>query len=179
MIVAIQVSELHSYANHYDSKAFIQAQNATQNSFTAYGHFSFMLVRSNRNKQALYRWLHHCSMLVVVIGILLPSLGSWLGLNVAAIQPNHAHIYFGANHQHHHDLFLEAILPHPHPEEVAADAVVSVSSVDVFSSVYSVYLLLFAVGSAFGYHEIFSGRLEHEKGFVHLFNFSPPYPPPR
>ena len=177
--MTIPIVEVHSHSNNYDSKAYIQAKNAPQNSFAANGHYSFMLVRSTRKKETLYRWLHHFSMLVVVIGILLPSLGSWLGFNVAAIQPNHDHIYFGANLQHHHDLFLEAILPHPHPEVGVADAVVSVSTVDVFGSVYSVYLLLFASAILFGYHEIFSGKLEHEKGFVHLFDFSPPYPPPR
>ncbi len=138
-----------------------------------------MLIRSNRSKQILYKRMYQISMLVVVIGILLPSVGPWFSLNIAAVQPNHAHIYFGANHQHQHDLFLDAILPHPHPEDVVADAVVSVSTVDVFSSVYSVYLLFFATVILFGYKEIFSCRLEHEKGFVHLIAISPPYPPPR
>ncbi|MEZ4593965.1 MAG: hypothetical protein R3D55_22910 [Chloroflexota bacterium] len=118
-------------------------------------------------------------MLIVVIGILLPSVGPWFGFNIAAIQPNHAHLYFDANHQHHHTLFLETILPHPHPEDAEADTVVSVPTLDILSTVYSVYLLFFAAAGWFGYNEIFSGKLEHEKGFVSLFNVSPPSPPPR
>ncbi|MFZ1395926.1 MAG: hypothetical protein WAS33_03465 [Candidatus Promineifilaceae bacterium] len=118
-------------------------------------------------------------MLIVVIGILLPSVGHWFGLNIAAIQPNHAHLYFDANHQHQHTLFLETILPHPHPANVAADAVVSVPTVDILNSVYSVYLLFFMAAVWFSYNEIFSGKIEREKGFVSLFNFSPPSPPPR
>ncbi|MEZ4595178.1 MAG: hypothetical protein R3D55_29140 [Chloroflexota bacterium] len=110
-------------------------------------------------------------MLIVVIGILLPSVGPWFGLNIAAIQPNHAHLYFDTNHQHQHTLFLETILPHPHPEDAEAEAVVSMPTVDILNSVYSVYLLLFMAILFLGYNEFFSGKLEREKGFVNLFDF--------
>lgn len=127
----------------------------------------------------LHRYLHHFSLLIIVIGMMLPSFGAWLGFNIAAIQPNHAHIYFGVNQHHHHDLFLDTILPHLHPEDVDTDAVVSVPTVDILSSIYSIYLLLFSTAILFGYKEILSCQLEHERGYVRLFDFSPPYPPPR
>jgi hypothetical protein len=114
-----------------------------------------------------------------MMGILLPSLGPWLGLNVAAIQPNHSHIYLGDHAAHHHDLFLDRILPHAHPTDDVDNSVVSIPTTDILNNVYSLYLLFFLGTVLFGYHDTYSGKVENRKGFVKLFNFSPPYPPPR
>lgn len=137
-----------------------------------------MLTQLARDKQARQQRFHQLSSLIVMVGILLPSIGSWLGLNVAAIQPNHSHLYLGDRYAHHHDLFLDRILPHAHPEETD-NSVVSVPTTDILNNIYSLYLLFFSGIVLFGYHEIFTGNLENKKGFVKLFDFSPPYPPPR